>query len=91
MKGQEPIIGIYKITNPKGKVYIGQSINIYGRWEKYKRYYTHLSQQPKIYNSLMKYTPTNHEFEILEECSLDLLNERETYWKQLYLNKFNGD
>lgn len=30
------IIGIYKITNPKGKSYIGQSINIYRRFKEYK-------------------------------------------------------
>ena len=28
--------GIYKITNPNGKVYIGQSIDIDKRWNKYK-------------------------------------------------------
>ena len=32
------MIGIYKITNPKGKIYIGQSINIENRFKVYKRY-----------------------------------------------------
>ena len=51
MKNQDnAIIGIYKITNPKDKVYIGQSSNI----EKRKYYYFSIKcdKQPKIYNSI---------------------------------------
>ena len=33
----KPIIGIYKITNPTGKIYIGQSINIEVRLKSYKK------------------------------------------------------
>jgi len=62
------MIGIYKITNPKGKIYIGQSINIKRRFNEYKR--LNCSQQPKIYNSLLKYGSDNHKFEIIEEFSL---------------------
>jgi len=32
------MIGIYKITSPSNKVYIGQSINIEKRFKSYKRY-----------------------------------------------------
>jgi group I intron endonuclease len=80
------IIGIYKITNPKDKVYIGQSINISRRFGEYKR--MNCSQQPKIYNSLKKYGSEKHKFEILEECILKQLNEKELYWK-LYYNSIN--
>ena len=31
------MIGIYKITNPNNRIYIGQSTNIEARWEKYKK------------------------------------------------------
>jgi predicted GIY-YIG superfamily endonuclease len=31
------MIGIYKITSPSGKVYIGQSWDIYDRWKKHKQ------------------------------------------------------
>ena len=34
------MIGIYKITSPSGKVYIGQSINIEERWYKYNKFET---------------------------------------------------
>ena len=76
------MIGIYKITNPKGKIYIGQSTDIEGR----KIYYLKLkcTRQPKIYNSLLKYGWEQHVFEIIEECSLELLNEREIYWGLMY-------
>jgi len=77
------MVGIYKITNPKGKIYIGQSINIEKRWE--REYYTlQCKDQPKIYNSLKKYGPENHIFEIIEKCLLDQLNERERYWQDYY-------
>ena len=76
------IIGIYKITSPSGRVYIGQSINI---WEREKRYrYGHCKRQPKIYNSLNKYGYKNHKFEIIEECIIELLDEKENYWKIFY-------
>lgn len=73
------MIGIYKITNPKGKIYIGQSVNI----EERKLQYKHLSKYSlgrKIYNSIKKYGWEQHMFEVIEECSLDQLNEREIYW-----------
>jgi group I intron endonuclease len=83
------MIGIYKITNPKNKVYIGQSTNIENRWKMYKR--KSCIKQPKLYNSLKKYGIKNHQFEIIEECNLEHLNEREIYWGLKYdvLNK-NG-
>jgi group I intron endonuclease len=79
-----PIIGIYKITSPSNKIYVGQSINIEKRWKVYK----HISckKQVKLYNSLLKYKPENHIFELIEECSLEQLNEHEVYWKQHYIN-----
>ena len=78
------MVGIYKITNPKGKMYIGQSINIEKRFEHYKR--LACEQQRKIYNSLKKYGPENHQFEIIEECKVEDLNIREIYW----INHFNS-
>jgi len=73
-----PIIGIYKITSPSGKVYVGQSTNIYKRWKIYKR--LSCSRQTYIYNSLQKYGVDNHVFEIIEECNVEQLDEREIYW-----------
>jgi group I intron endonuclease len=83
------MVGIYKITNPKGKVYIGQSVNIPSRKNKYTL--NHTKGQPKISRSITKYGFENHLFEIIEECSIEQLNEKETYWKQYYLNQMDGN
>jgi hypothetical protein len=80
-----PTIGVYKITSPSGKIYIGQSTNIKYRWKMYYR--LACKQQPKLYNSLLKYTPDKHQFEIIQECSSNQLNEYEIYYKQQELNK----
>ncbi len=76
------MIGIYKFTNPKGKVYIGKSKHIEVRKEDYKS--EKIYQQRKIYYSIKKYGLENHEFEIIEECSIDQLDEREIYWIKQY-------
>jgi predicted GIY-YIG superfamily endonuclease len=82
-------IGIYKITNPKGKIYIGQSIDIERRFKEYKK--LTCKKQPKLYNSLQKYGVENHKFHIIEECFIEQLNEKETYWKKYYLIQFKED
>lgn len=79
------MVGIYKITSPSGKVYIGSAFNINKRWNVYKG--LHCKQQPKLYNSLIKYGIKNHIFEIVEECSIDLLYEKEIYYKQQFIKK----
>lgn len=76
------MIGIYKITNPKGKVYIGQSNNIDKRWRAYKQ--LRCKKQPKIHNSLVKYGVDNHVFEIVTECSTENINEFERYYQEVY-------
>jgi len=88
MYNKKYMIGIYKITNPKGKVYIGQSINMKKRINQYKN--KQIKKQPRIYNSIQKYGWDNHIFEIIEECPIELLHEREVYWKQLILDNNGG-
>ena len=82
------IIGIYKIINPKGKIYIGQSTNIEKRFKYYKR--LQCKGQQKLYNSLSKYGPENHIFEIIEECIICIINERENHWMDFYNSRING-
>ena len=76
------MIGIYKITSPSGRVYIGQSTNIDYRFSSYKR--LKCKPQLRIYNSFMKHGVDNHVFEVVEECSSESLNERERYWQDFY-------
>lgn len=81
------IIGIYKITSPTNRIYIGQSINILKRWNEYKNGYT--KKQPKLHRSIQKYGVESHQFEIIEELNKELLDNRETFWKIHYLELNN--
>jgi len=79
------IVGIYKITSPTGKIYIGQSINFIKRLNNYKN--LQCKEQKRIYNSLKKYGFDAHYFEIIHELPKDvkqeILDQYETlYWKQ---------
>ena len=75
--------GIYKITNPRGQVYVGQSINIERRFKEYKRL-AKRSAGRKLLNSLKGFGVENHTFEIIEECTNELLHSREHYWKVFF-------
>lgn len=78
------MIGIYKIINPKGKIYIGQSRDIEHRFYYYRLSNDWIKEQRKLYNSLKKYGYENHIFEIIEECSEETINEKEIYWIDFY-------
>ena len=81
-------IGIYSITNViNGKRYIGQSTNIKKRWQKHHTEY----KNPKantydypIYKAIRKYGLEYFDFQVLEYCDADKLNEREVYWIDKY-------
>ncbi len=76
------ICGIYKITNPKQKVYIGSSIDIYKRIKHYKS--KDCKGQIKLYNSILKYGWANHKFEIICECSYEELYKMESYYGSMF-------
>jgi group I intron endonuclease len=76
-------IGIYKITSPTGRVYIGQSVNIERRFNTYEK--LNCKQQIRLYNSFLKYGIENHVFEIIELCEEKELNKRERFFQE----KFN--
>ena len=77
------MIGIYKITSPCLKVYIGQSINIENRFKSYQNP-SNCKSQVKLYRSFLKYGVDKHVFEILELCEIEELNEKERYYQDLY-------
>ena len=74
------MIGIYKITSPNNRVYIGQSVDIERRWISH-RYYKGVG---RLYNSFKKHGFENHTFEVLEECDIENLNERERFHQDFY-------
>ena len=81
--------GIYKILNKtNNKVYIGSSVNLKSR--EYKHFWmlnknTHDNQF--LQNSFNRDGLENFVFEVLENCDLDLLIERENY----YINNYKSN
>jgi len=78
------MISIYKITNPKGKIYIGQTNNIKLRLNHYKC--LNCKRQILLYNSLRKYGFDNHLFEIIDEVDNNIADEKEIE----YIEKYNS-
>ncbi len=82
--------GIYKITNPKGRIYIGQSKNIDERITRYKKLQC-CKHQLFLYRSFLKYGVDNHSFEIIIRGNFTKkeLNTFESKFVKEY-NSFNG-
>lgn len=76
------MIGIYKITSPSGRIYIGQSINIDRRYKSYSR--VRCEKQVRIYHSINKYGWDSHVFEVVEECLAEDLNTKERWWQDFH-------
>jgi len=88
---REKICGIYAIKNISNKkIYIGQSIDIYSRWEmhKYKlRKNVHINKH--LQSSWNKYKESNFEFFIIykfKKWDILLANKKEKF----YIKKFNS-
>lgn len=92
-------IGIYKITNKEnGNFYIGRSVNIEKRWKNHI-----IASQNKndkgydypLYRAFRKYGVSQFDFEVIEYCDEETLNERENYWiktlKPVYNQTEGGD
>lgn len=87
-------IGIYKIENLiNHKIYVGQSRKIEKRWTNHKssafNQKEHNYKSP-LYRAFRKYGIENFQFSILEECSIEELNQKEIYWINFYNSFFNG-
>lgn len=90
------MIGIYKFENKiNHNIYVGQSVDIERRYKDHINRAKNNHQGNSEFNSVLhqairKYGIENFTFEIIEECSKDLLNEREKYWIQYYNSYNNG-
>ena len=83
------MIGIYKITKKEnGKAYIGQSNNIERRFSQHC--YKGEKARIPLDIAIKKYGKDAFTFEILEECTPEQLNERESYWIKYYDTVNNG-
>ena len=79
--------GIYKITNnANGKVYIGQSQNIFMRR---RQHFMELSSGRHPNKNMQNDWNKNNKYfrwDVLEYCSISELNDREKYW----IDKYNA-
>lgn len=80
------MIGIYKIQNiVNNKIYIGQSIDIITRWYNHKNELNgnrHCNSH--LQGAWNKYGESNFTFEVIEECTVEEIDNREIYWIDLY-------
>ena len=90
------MVGIYKITNPEGKAYIGYSKKVENRWVSHKS--NQHKANYKLKESLTKHGGDSHQFEVIEEVDISslsrgqgdaLLRKRERYWIK-ELDTFNN-
>ncbi len=74
--------GIYGIKNlVNGKIYVGQSVQITHRMRQHlHNACTMDDKNTHLYNAMRLYGIESFEWFILENCSKDVLNERESFW-----------
>ena len=85
---KEVVCGIYGILNSvNNKMYVGQAINIYKRWKDHiddldegSHYNLHLQRSWNLYGK------ENFKFCILEECTIEELNQKERF----YVDRFDA-
>lgn len=84
------ICGVYKITSPNNRIYVGSSSDIQSRFCFYKTGAT--KSQWLLKRSFDKYGIENHKFEIIEQCKEDEKFFKESYYGNLYksLSDFGG-
>lgn len=84
------ICGIYKITSPTGRIYIGQSRDIFKRVETYRN--VRCAKQVRLYRSIIKHGWNAHVFKIIHICDSSELNDLEKYYIKFYdcFNTPNG-
>lgn len=87
------ICGIYKIVNEiTNEIYIGQSINIEQRIQKHMYTASKYDGLPfnRLYHAISKYGYLNFSYEVLEECPVEDLDNKEMYYISLYNSYRDG-
>lgn len=84
---------IYKIVNDiNNKIYIGQTVNTLKKRFSGHCCYSKSDRSGNMYikRAIHKYGKEHFKIELIEECSLEQLNEREKYWIAYYDSYNNG-
>lgn len=82
---QEKICGIYRLISPSNKNYIGQSEDIYSRWNDYRL--LRCVAQRRLYNSIKKHGWDAHKREIVHQIPIynrEELNQLEAHYGELF-------
>ena len=91
--GKEQRSVIYKITNIQNNMcYIGQAKDVASRWLQHckRGVGADTPTKNKLYPAMLEHGVENFTFEIVEDCELDKLNEREKYWQEFFKAKEFG-
>lgn len=83
------MVGIYKITSPSGRIYIGQSWGIKERFRRYRS--MKCERQIKLYASFVKYGVSNHSFEVIREYDATNISQGIIDSDEIYFIKYFKD
>ena len=75
--------GIYTITSPSGRVYVGQSVNIERRFGEYRRSSSSVRKQRRLAASFAKYGVDAHVFCIVQACAEESLRATERHFQEI--------
>ena len=84
---------VYKIYNDiNNKLYIGKTLSTIE--ERFKQHChdktSRKCEKRPLYNAMNKYGEEHFHVELIEECDVDLLSQRECYWIEFYDTYHNG-
>lgn len=85
--GANTVTGIYKITNQTtDQVYIGQARDVASRWKEHAKCGLDIDRPVgnKLYQAMVEDGITNFSWELLEQCTVTELNEKERKYIELY-------
>ena len=91
--GKKIVSGIYKITNlSTGQCYIGQARDVSKRWKEHVKCGLGIDAPATntLYRSMQKDKIWNFTFQLLEECPIGELNEKERFWIETYQSNVYG-
>lgn len=82
--------GIYMITSPSGKRYIGSGVDLRRRWSTHK-YRLRLGDHPNpgLRNAWLKYGEEGLVFEVIELCDREIVIEREQFFIDTMKPEYN--
>lgn len=76
--------GVYKITSPSGRVYIGQSWRISRRWYNHGK----STHTPILFSSIKKYGKEKHLFQIIHELPKDVSQQTMDAYECFYIDQY---